>query len=103
MIAKIQFLLLIPVTSGFYLNYDESKPELVKNVIKENAGSKGRGILHQIFLRVLRISASGFGWSMTHFNNDLYVGAPLTDQAKGAVYQCENLQNSPNCDEKVLH
>ena len=102
MITKIQLLLLIPVTSGFYLNYDESKPELVKTVIKPSAGGKGMSILHQIFLRVLRISASGFGWTMTHFNNDLYVGAPLSDQAKGAVYQCKNLQSSPNCDEKVL-
>lgn len=53
-------------------------------------------------LRILKILASGFGWTMTHFNNDLYVGAPLTDEAKGAVYQCKNLQSSPNCDEKVL-
>ena len=44
MIAKIQLLLLIPVTSGFYLNYDESNPELVKTVIKQNAGGKGRGM-----------------------------------------------------------
>ena len=99
MIAKI--LLLIPVTSGFYLNYDESNPELVKTVIKENAGRKGEGNL-KLYIFWVKILASGFGWTMTHFNNDLYVGAPLSDQAKGAVYQCKNLQSSPNCDEKVL-
>ena len=75
-----------------------SKPSSSKMLVAKVGEFKVKYIF-----KVLRILASGFGWTMTHFNNDLYVGAPLADQAKGAVYQCKNLQSSPNCDEKVLH
>jgi len=39
-----------------------------------------------------------FGWSLQHFNNELYVGAPGKGGA-GAVYQCTNIDAFPNCKE----
>eukprot|EP00092_Neocalanus_flemingeri_P029458 GFUD01031988.1.p1 GENE.GFUD01031988.1~~GFUD01031988.1.p1 ORF type:complete len:997 (+),score=213.69 GFUD01031988.1:96-3086(+) len=37
-----------------------------------------------------------FGWSLQHFKGDLFVGAPGDDK-KGAVYQCTNIDTSPDC------
>jgi len=37
-----------------------------------------------------------FGWSIQHFNNHLYVGAP-NEGGKGAVYECSNINNLPSC------
>ena len=42
-----------------------------------------------------------FGWSMSHFQEGLYIGAPLEDQEKGALYKCSNLERTPTC-QKVL-
>ena len=39
-----------------------------------------------------------FGWSMSHFKEDLYVGAPLENQEDGALYKCSNLERSPTCE-----
>ena len=55
------------------------------------------------------------GWSLKHFKDDLYIGAPLTSQAtgnlflslsllcqwefvlQGAIYKCSDLKTSPRC------
>ena len=39
-----------------------------------------------------------FGWSMIHFKEDLYVGAPLGNQEVGTLYRCRNLEISPTCE-----
>jgi len=37
-----------------------------------------------------------FGWSLQHFQNDTYVGAPR-EGGTGAVYRCTNMGTSPSC------
>ena len=34
---------------------------------------------------------------MSHFKDDLYVGAPLENQENGALYKCSNLERTPSC------
>ena len=40
-----------------------------------------------------------FGWSMVHYQQDLYVGAPLSDK----VLRCQSLASSPNCSEGKIN
>ena len=46
-------------------------------------------------------SDSLFGWSLQHFKNDLFVGAPRED-GKGAVYKCTNLDTLPKCTKMTV-
>ena len=43
-----------------------------------------------------RNNNSLFGWSLQHFNDELYIGAP-GENGTGAVYRCANIDTFPNC------